>query len=104
MISLREINAALKLAGLSAALKIAGAEKPEKPRNTKDLRLLAPDHFHEFLRVFEKGKAQELPPHRPYDHSIPLKPCSAPPFGPLYGMSVTPLKIGKHDKTLEWPQ
>ncbi|KAH0613403.1 uncharacterized protein H6S33_005289 [Morchella sextelata] len=31
--------------------------------------------------------ANEMPPHRPYDHKIPLKEGKEPPFGPLYGMS-----------------
>ena len=80
-LSLREVKAKLKLASLGRKLKLAAINDPRK--NTKDPRLLVPEHFHEFLHVFEKGKAQELPPHRPYDHSIPLKPDSVPPFGPL---------------------
>ena len=79
---LRTVNAALKLATLSSRLNLAAT------KDTNDPRLLVPEHFHEFLHVFEKGKAQQVPPHRTYDHLIPLKPDSAPPFGPLYGMSV----------------
>ena len=88
-VSLREVNAALKLASLGSRLKIAAT------KDNKDPRLLVPEHFHELLHVFEKGKAQELPPHRTYDHSIPLKPDSAPPFGPLYGMSHKKLLVLK---------
>ena len=90
-LSLREVKAKLKLASLGRKLKLATINDPRKdpdPRkNTKDPSLLVSEHFHEFLHVFEKGKAQELLPHRPYYHSIPLKPDSVPPFGPLYGMS-----------------
>ena len=53
-VSLREVNAALKLASLGSKLKLADIQEP---------RLLVPEHFHEFLHVFEKGKAQELPLH-----------------------------------------
>ena len=106
-ISLREVNAGLKLAGLGAALRIAGArntknprntkdpQKTKDPRNTKDPHVLVPEHLHEFLHVFEKGNVQTLPPHCPYDHSIPLKPDSVPPFGTLYGMSHKELLVLK---------
>ena len=85
------MNAALKLASLGSKLKLAAINDPHKDpdphKDTKDPHLLVPEHFHRFLHVFEKGKAQKLPPHRTYDHSIPLKPDSASPFGPCYGMS-----------------
>ena len=68
---------------------------PDPCKNTNNPRLLVQEHFHEFLHVFEKGKPQELPPHRTYDHSIPLKPDSAPPFGPLYVMSHKELLVLK---------
>ena len=92
-VSLREVNAELKLVSLGRNLKLATIKDPCK--DTKDPRLLVPEHFHEFLHIFEKGKAQELPPHRTYDHSILLKPNSAPPFGPLYGMSHKELLVLK---------
>ena len=98
-VSLREVNVILKLASLGSKLKLAAIKDPRKdpdPRkDTKDLRLLVPEHFHEFLHVFKKGKAQELPPHWTYDHSIPLKPNPTPPFGPLYGMSHKELLVLK---------
>ena len=63
---------------MDAALQFASKDK--------GARFLAPKQFHEFLHAFEKGKDPRPPPHRPYDHSISLKPDSAPAFGPLYGM------------------
>ena len=48
---------------------------------------VVPPEFHDFLHLFGEAEAKELPPHRPYDHRIPLKPDTVPPFGPLYGMS-----------------
>jgi len=52
-----------------------------------DICQLIPEHYHEFLHLFREEDARKLPPHRPYDHKIPLKPGTEPPFGPLYGMS-----------------
>ena len=88
---LREIDAATKAVSgeISGNLQAAGAAV------NKDQRFLVPEHFHDFLHVFEKGNAQQLPPHRPYDHVIPLKPDSTPPFGPLYGMSHKELLVLK---------
>jgi predicted aspartyl protease len=48
---------------------------------------LVPDEYHDFLPLFEKVVADKLPPHRAYDHTIPLKEGFTPPFGPLYSMS-----------------
>ena len=87
--TLREIDAAAKSAEISCSLQAAGAVLNKDPRS------LVPEHFHDFLHVFEKGKAQQLPPHRSYDHTIPLKPDSTPPFGPLYGMSHKELLVLK---------
>ena len=101
-VSLQEVNAALKQASLGSRLKLATAKDTKDPRkdpdprkDTKDPRPRVPENFHEFLHVFEKGKAQELPLLRTYDHSIPLKPDSALPFGPLYGMSHKELLVLK---------
>ena len=98
-VSLREVNAVLKLDSFGRNLKLAAIKDPRKDpdlrKDTEDPRLLVPEYFHKFLHVFEKGNVQELPPHRTYDHSIPLKPDSAPPFGPLYGMSHKELLVLK---------
>jgi len=44
-------------------------------------------HYHAWRKLFSKRKADQLPPHRIYDHKIPLEPGKTPPFGPLYNMS-----------------
>jgi hypothetical protein len=54
---------------------------------TVNVHDLVPEHFHKFLHLFREEDARKLPPHWPYDHKIPLKPNTEPPFGPLYGMS-----------------
>ena len=75
-VSLRVVNATLKLPSLGSRLKLGATKDTKAPRKNphsckdpdpcmdpQDPRLLLPEDFHEFLNVFEKGKAQELPPH-----------------------------------------
>jgi len=52
-----------------------------------NVRQLVLKHHHAFLHLFQEEEAWKLPPHRPYDHKISLKPGMEPPFGPLYGKS-----------------
>lgn len=48
---------------------------------------LVPDEYHHFLPLLRKAVAEVLPPHRSYDHRIPLKEGFEHPFGPLYSLS-----------------
>jgi len=45
-----------------------------------------PEKYKDFVDVFEKINANQLPAHSPYDCSIDLEGHS-PPFGPIYGLS-----------------
>ncbi|KAI0993106.1 hypothetical protein K3495_g15078, partial [Podosphaera aphanis] len=65
----------------------------EKPKIDPAERL--PEIYHEFLNVFSRDEAEKLPPHRPSDHQIILKPGTEPPWGPLYGMSREELMVMK---------
>jgi len=51
-----------------------------------------PLDYHEFADVFDKGKASQLPPHRPYDLKIDLEEGSAPPLGTIYPLSPVELE------------
>ena len=51
------------------------------------IRALVLEEYHEFLPLFTEAVHNVLPPHRIYDHSIPVKEGSQPPFGPLYSLS-----------------
>jgi hypothetical protein len=51
-----------------------------------------PAEFYEFLDVFNKKSADELPPSTKFDHSIPLEEGTKPPFGPIYALSEKELK------------
>ena len=58
---------------------------------------LYPEVYHDFCPMFSEIATQELPLHRPYDHSIPLKDGFNPPFGPTYSLSRVEL-----DALREW--
>lgn len=76
-LSMYEINQALK-------------EPPPDPE--AELPKIIPPEYHDFLPLFKKALADKLPPHRDYDHRIPLKEDFTPPFGPLYSLSQNELK------------
>ena len=73
-VSLRDLNQAL-------------APEKAKPDKNVDPATLLPPEYHEFLDVFSRKESNILPPHRPCDHKIELKPGSEPPCKSLYGMS-----------------
>jgi RNase H-like domain found in reverse transcriptase/Reverse transcriptase (RNA-dependent DNA polymerase)/Integrase zinc binding domain/Chromo (CHRromatin Organisation MOdifier) domain len=65
----------------------------EHSSNTSQSELQhVPLEYHDFADVFSKAKADKLPEHKPYDHSILLIPESSPPFGPIYSLSDVELK------------
>jgi hypothetical protein len=75
------------------SVTIADINKALKVKARTDPKLVLPRHYHEFLDVFSKDKADELPPHRGpgVDHEIPLNKVNGEepevPWGPLYNMS-----------------
>jgi hypothetical protein len=48
---------------------------------------------YEFAVVFSKKEVEKLPPHRSYDHRIPLNEGTTPPFGPIYSLTPEELKV-----------
>ena len=62
------------------------------PRDDCDM---VPADYHTYLDVFSKERADTLPPHRPFDHTIPIEEGKTPPFGPIYSLSETELKALK---------
>lgn len=56
--------------------------------------------YHTYLDVFSKKGAEILPPHRPYNFPIELRPGAEIPFGPifpLYESKLATLKQYVHD-------
>jgi len=70
-------------------------EQTKEPKKELDLKNYIPAEYHEFLPLFLEALVKNLPPHRPYDHKIPLREGFTPPFGPLYLMSRTELQTLK---------
>jgi len=52
-----------------------------------EVKAMVPEEYHDFLPMFLARNQRDLPPHRPYDHRIPLQDGTTPPFGPLYSLS-----------------
>jgi len=48
---------------------------------------IVPPEYHDYVDVFSKAKASELPPHRNYDLKIELEEGTSPPLGTLYSLS-----------------
>ncbi|KJZ68122.1 hypothetical protein HIM_12487 [Hirsutella minnesotensis 3608] len=75
------------------AASLKDIEKALAPKKKSDPREKLPPHYHEYLSVFNRDQADQLPPHRPgCDHKIQLEKGAdgkekEPPWGPLYGMS-----------------
>jgi hypothetical protein len=69
----------------------AAQSEPATPSGQNPASIVPPDYI-DFAELFSKESASVLPPHRPYDHRIPLEPGTTPPFGPLYSLSEVELK------------
>ena len=52
-----------------------------------------PEAYSDFKDVFDKKKADVLPPHRHYDCPIDIPPNKAPPYGPIYSLNPQELKV-----------
>ena len=60
----------------------------EEPDDIADILRVVPSTFHEYLDVFSKARAEKLPPHRSYDHSVELIDVNdLPAVGPIYSTS-----------------
>uniref|UniRef100_A0A8C5R7U4 Gypsy retrotransposon integrase-like protein 1 n=1 Tax=Leptobrachium leishanense TaxID=445787 RepID=A0A8C5R7U4_9ANUR len=54
-----------------------------------------PEQYHDFLDVFDKKKAESLPPRRHYDCPIDLLPGAPIPYGRIFPLSEPELKVLK---------
>lgn len=75
------------------AATMADIQKALRKKTVPDPRTLLPSQYHEFLDLFDRTKAEELPPLRGkrVDHAIELEKEDGKekevPWGPLYSMS-----------------
>jgi hypothetical protein len=78
----------LRLSGVDLRSAKLSSEGPDLSR--------VPSNYHEFVDVFDKGKASQLPPHHPYNLKIDLEEGSASPLGTIYPLSLVELEaLGK---------
>jgi len=82
---------AMSLYDINKALETATPNpqdtEPAEPPDYERLKSLIPPEYHSFLPLFCESFANKLPPHRPYDHRIPLKVGFEPHFEPLYSLA-----------------
>ena len=59
------------------------AEEFEKNKKVDPI----PEHYHGFEEVFDKKEFDTMPPNRPWDHAIELKPGSEPSGCKIYPLN-----------------
>ena len=59
----------------------------------EDISLRLIDHYKDYADIFSEEKIHALPEHSKYDHKIKLEPGTMPPFGPLYPLSESELRV-----------
>jgi hypothetical protein len=64
--------------------QLSSQETEEEPPTPEFNLATIPAEYHEFADLFDKEESDKLPPHRSYDHTIPLEPGTTPPWGPIY--------------------
>ena len=50
------------------------AEKASKAKPKRTFEEIVPEEYREYAQVFSEAESERLPAHKPYDHSIDLKP------------------------------
>ena len=81
----------LSFSDLGVQLSNTGVGRQD-PTRGPDLSLI-PEEYHDLLDIFTEREAEKLPPHRPYDHTIPLELGTTPPFGTIYSASGKELEV-----------
>ena len=72
---------------LAARITLSASDTTPPSDDLEKVRSQLPPEYQDFADVFSKSKAEALPPHRPYDLSIPISSDAKPPFGPVYRLS-----------------
>jgi hypothetical protein len=77
--------------GLSEALRAAARQQGGEVK--KSVTDMVPPEFHKFLDVFDKGRSERLPAHRPHNLAIELEEgTTLPPTGKLYQLAPAELR------------
>ena len=75
------------------AISLRDIDKALNERKRPDPATLLPKEYHDYLDVFSRTESDKLPPHRPYDYDIPLKPGTEPPAEALRKHSQDELRV-----------
>jgi hypothetical protein len=67
--------------------------KGKDPMMKEDILKKLPPEYHEFIDMFLPKEADELPPHRRFDHKIELRPGKEPPYYRNRPMSARELEL-----------
>ena len=59
----------------------------------EDIFLYLIDHYKDYADIFREEKIHALPEHSKYDHKIELEPGATPPFGPIYPLLESELRV-----------
>ena len=59
----------------------------------EDISLRLIDYYKDYADIFSEEKIHALPEHGKYDHKIELQPGTTPPFGPIYPLSESELRV-----------
>jgi hypothetical protein len=63
------------------------AQKAARDAIKKKVEDIVPDHYHEYLSIFDLKKSERFPPSRVWDHAINLKPDFTPKDYKIYPLS-----------------
>ena len=59
----------------------------------EDISLRLIDHYKDYADIVSEEKIHALPEHSKYDHKTELEPGTMPPFGPIYPLSESGLRV-----------
>lgn len=90
-LSVRELDEKLKFLSQDAANVLKEMylkdDFAENPATDQEIDALLPNEYRDYRDVFDRRKADELPPHRQYDHRIELTGEGIPPRSKIYPLS-----------------
>ena len=75
------------------AISLRDIKKALEEKKRPDPATLLPECYHDYLDIFSRTESDKLPPHRPYDYDIPLKPGTEPPAEALRNYSQDELRV-----------
>ena len=87
----REHDEDLESVHKTRKVQISAALQEEETRKEQEVEI--PKEWQHIEEPFKKDLAYELPEHGPSDHAIDLEEGAQPPYGPIYSLSESELKV-----------